>query len=444
MVMRNRFTMLAFSGCLILAAPARSRGLEPTEELGAKLFFDQELSNPPGQSCADCHDPTAGWTGPDSEVNAGPAIYPGAIATRAGNRKPPSAAYAGFNPILHRCGECSGMGGGGMGGGGMMSPGDFVGGMFWDGRAAGWLLGDPLAEQAMGPFLNPLEQANPNAKHVCLAVRRSAYVDLFIAVWGTGSLDCVKDPDGAYERIARSVAAYERSSEVNPFSSKFDVFWDNTRNARPPVPMINMMNWSRFRGKGLSDMELMGLAVFNTKGKCSECHWLQPMHGSEYPLFTDFRYHNLGMPRSPQNPFYEMPRRWNPDGKRWIDRGLGAFLATTAGSTHDFSEFAAENLGKHKTPTLRNVERRPYPEFVKAYGHNGYFKSLMEIVHFYNVRDVLPLCVGELIPGEACWPEPEVAENIDRTRLGDLGLTPSEGMALIQFLKTLDDGYVAP
>jgi cytochrome c peroxidase len=336
-----------------------------------------------------------------------------------------------------------GMGGGGMGGGGM-SPGDFVGGMFWDGRAAGWLLGDPHAEQAMGPFLNRLEQANPNAKHVCLAVRASAYLDLFVAVWGPRSLDCVKDPDGAYERIARSIAAYERSPEVNPFSSKFDAFWDAARSARPPVAMINLMNWSRFRAKGLSDVELTGLAVFNTKGRCSECHALQPMHGSAYPLFTDFRYHNLGLPKSPQNPFYAMPRKWNPDGESWVDAGLGGFLATTRGSDHDLSEFAAENAGKHKTPTLRNVNKRPDPGFVKAYGHNGYFKSLMEIVHFYNVRDVLPVCEGELVPGKTCRAEPEVAENVDRIRLGNLGLTPTEGMALVEFLKTLDDGYVAP
>jgi cytochrome c peroxidase len=188
-------------------------------------------------------------------------------------------------------------------------------------------------------------------------------------------------------------------------------------------------------------VELRGLAVFNTKGNCSQCHWLQPMHGSRYPLFTDFRYHNLGMPRSPKNPFYAMPRKWNPDGESWIDRGLGGFLATTAGSKDDYGEFATESLGKHKTPTLRNVNLRPSPEFVKAYGHNGYFKSLAEIVHFYNLRDVLPVCAGDLIAGETCWPEPEVAENVDRARLGALGLTPSEGMALIEFLKTLDDGY---
>ena len=65
------------------------------------------------------------------------AVYEGAVPGRFGNRKPPASAYAGDSPILHYDGT------------------KWVGGMFWDGRATGWTLGDPLAEQALGPFLNP-------------------------------------------------------------------------------------------------------------------------------------------------------------------------------------------------------------------------------------------------------------------------------------------------
>lgn len=333
--------------------------------------------------------------------------------------------------------------------------GSFVGGIFYDGRATGWTLGDPVAEQAQGPFLNPLEQGNPNSKHVCLNVMRTDYAVLFEQVWGPGSLDCVKDVDGTYERIARSIAAYERSAEVSQFSSKFDAFWTNSQGKMPPVPMINSMNWTRFRNRGLSDLELKGLAIFNSKGKCSTCHTLQPMHGSAFPLFTDFGYHNLGIPKNPANPFYTMPRKWNLDGEKWIDKGLGGFLAKTAGmedvsgASADYTAFAADNEGKHRTPTLRNVDKRPDDNFTKAYGHNGYFKSLQEIVHFYNLRDVLPLCTTPNPPkdamgGATCFPPPEVAENINRTQLGNLGLDPADGMALIAFLKTLSDGYVAP
>ncbi len=100
----------------------------------------------------------------------------------------------------------------------------WIGGMFWDGRATGWTLGDPLAEQAQGPFLNPLEQNLAKPRLVCLRIMISDYADLFEEVWGPGSLDCVKDVSGTYERIARSISAYEHSAEVNPFSSKYDYY----------------------------------------------------------------------------------------------------------------------------------------------------------------------------------------------------------------------------
>ena len=462
--MKTRHIVAA--GILIssLAIPGLCTALEPLEQLGKAIFFDASLSNPPGQSCASCHDPATGGTGPSSVINTEGAVEPGIVHTRSGNRKPPTVAYAGYTPILHKCGStsdsCSGSGmgngnmGGGMGngmGGGMMA-GTFAGGLFWDGRATGWSLGDPLAEQAMGPFLNPLEMNNPNAKHVCLNLLRSDYVGLFEEVWGEGSVDCVKDVEGTYERIARSIAAYERSSEVSQFSSKFDDFWRNVQAKRaqprsgiPQIWAINSMNMGKFKGLGLTDQEVAGLVIFNTKGKCSTCHILQPMHGSSYPLFTDFRYHNLGVPKNPLNPFYELPRKWNPDGVEWVDQGIGGFLAKTSGQ-NNYSPDAAENYGKHRTPTLRNVDMRPAPDFVKAFGHNGYFKSLPEIIHFYNLRDILPVCDSPNPPldsmgGATCFPPPEVAENINHTDMGALGLTPQEGMALILFLKTLTDGY---
>ncbi|MEW6520724.1 MAG: cytochrome c peroxidase [Thermodesulfobacteriota bacterium] len=435
--------------CLLLAngAAAAAAELSPVESLGRMLFFDDALSSPAGQSCADCHDPQVGWTGPDAAINAAGAVVEGAVTGRFGNRKPPSAAYAGFNPILHMCGE---LGGGGMGGGGgaQNCGNGFGGGLFWDGRATGWTLGDPLAEQAMGPFLNPLEMNNPDAMSVCLKVSESAYADLFEEVWGEDSLECEGNAEAAYKLIARSIAAYERSAEVNPFSSKFDSFWRQLQRARmkgvqiPPVASINMMNMAKFKRYGLNDTELMGLVVFNTKGKCSVCHLLEPRHGSQYPLFTDFMYHNLGIPANPENPFYTMPPEWNPAGPEWVDYGLGGFLATTAdaqdamGRLRDYTAYAPENDGRHRTVTLRNVDKRPSPDFVKSYGHNGFFKNLMQIVHFYNCRDVPfePQCTMQ-----PPFPAPEVPENVNTTDMGDLGLTQMEGMALVKFMATLTD-----
>jgi cytochrome c peroxidase len=365
--------------------------LTPEEELGKMLFFDSNLSTPPGQACAVCHAPEVGFTGPDSAINAAGSVYPGAVHTRFGNRKPPNSSYGGESPVLFYddIDEV------------------WIGGMFWDGRATGWTLGDPLAEQAQGPFLNPLEQNNPNPKSVCLKVRASSYSMLFEDVWGPGSLDCVRDVAGTYEKIARSIAAYEKSEEANPFTSKYDAFLAGQAT--------------------LTQEETWGLELFEGKAMCSACHLSDPGPNGEPPLFTDFTYDNLGVPKNPANPFYGMPRKWNPDGANWVDYGLGGFLMS-AGFDEDVYE---PELGKHKVPTLRNVDLRPYAGFVKAYGHNGYFQSLEEITHFYNTRDVDPM-----------WPDPEVSMNVNEDELGNLGLTLEEEAAIVAFMKTLSDGYM--
>ncbi len=121
---------------------------------------------------------------------------------------------------------------------------------------------------------------------------------------------------------------------------------------------------------------------------------------------------------------------------------LGGFL----GSRDDFKAFAEENVGKHKVPTLRNADKRPSEGFAKAYGHNGYFKSLKGIVHFYNTRDVKPRCTDPFtLEADAlamgCWPEPEVPEEVHDEQLGNLHLTDAQEDAIVAFLKTLSDGY---
>jgi len=357
---------------LVVTGASAQETLSPNEELGKKLFFDTNLSTPSGLACAGCHGAEVGYTGQDAAINAGGAVYEGAMAGRFGNRKPPSAAYAGDSPILHRDGTT------------------WVGGMFWDGRATGGTLGDPLAEQAQGPFLNPLEQNNYSAQVVIDKVLASNYKHLFLQV-------CA-DSNKYYDCIGRAIAAYERSAEVNQFTSKYDY-------------------WVKGQTK-LSVQEQNGLELFNGKAKCANCHVA--------PNFTDFTYDNLGVPRNPLNPFYNEPE-WNPAGAAWVDTGLGGFLKAAGYSATDYMA----ELGKHKVPTLRNVDLRPTKHFIKAYGHNGYFKSLEEIVHFYNTRDV----------SGAGWPLPEVATNINRIEMGNLGLTYGEELDIVAFLTTLSDGY---
>ncbi len=153
-------------------------------------------------------------------------------------------------------------------------------------------------------------------------------------------------------------------------------------------------------------------------------------------LFTDFTFDNLGIPINPLNPaFIE-------DG--FVDYGLGGFLEGSG--REDWEALADDFMGMQKVPTLRNVDLRPHEDEIKAFGHNGYFKSLREIVHFYNTRDVKPTCPGNYTSEEAiladCWPAPEVMENVNTAELGDLRLTFEDEMAIVAFLKTLSDGFV--
>jgi hypothetical protein len=185
------------------------------------------------------------------------------------------------------------------------------------------------------------------------------------------------------------------------------------------------------------------LELFNGKGMCSACHVSEPGASGEPPVFTDFTYDNLGLPRNPENPFYTSP--FNPEGAAWIDPGLGGFLASVGYYPVELSQ---PEMGKQKVPTLRNVDLRPYPGFVKAYGHNGFFKSLEGIVHFYNTRDVKDACPAGYTEAQAldadCWPSPEVAENVNTSELGNIGLTPDEEAAIVAFMKTLSDGFILP
>ncbi|GKT09905.1 cytochrome-c peroxidase [Desulforhabdus sp. TSK] len=372
--------VLALMSAAVLLLVATGAFAQPTltsqEQLGKNLFFDTKLSLNENQSCATCHAPESGWTGPDEAINVDGAVYEGSIPGAFGDRKPPSAAYGGDSPILYYDGT------------------KWVGGMFWDGRATGWTLGDPLAEQAKGPFLNPKEQAIPDAAALVAKVQASEeYADLFAQQCpGTDTAEL-------YNCIGRAIAAYERSSEVSPFTSKYDY-------------------WLKGMAK-LTAQEHLGRALFQGKAKCSACHIIK----GKQPLFTDFTYDNLGIPKNPLNPA-------TIADPSWADPGLGGFLESLKKPEINYMA----EWGKHKVPTLRNVDLRPSERFVKAYGHNGYFKSLEEIVHFYNTRDV---------PG-AGWPVPEVAQNVNTAEMGDLGLSPREEAAIVAFMKTLSDGYVLP
>ncbi len=301
-------TILLFAGTVGMVSAA---GLTKTEQLGKIMYQDKDFSFNKTQSCQTCHHHITGFADPTNSRDPYYTVVSlGDDGVSLGGRNAPTSAYAGYSPVLQQD-----------------STGEYFGGMFWDGRATGWTLGDPLAEQAQGPPLNPVEMNMPDKEAVVQAVRESNYLNLFYQVFGMGSLDNV---DLAYDNIAGAIAAYERSKEVQRFSSRFD------------------------QGQ-LNAQEQNGMALFAIN--CAQCHSMKDETGKG-PLFTQYGYANMGIP---VNPLLASNER---------DLGLGGFL-----------EDPAQN-GKFKVPTLRNIA------LTAPYGHNGYFPTLKDIVSFKNTRDV--------------------------------------------------------
>ena len=338
--------------------------LSPKQQLGKMLFFDKNLSTPQGQACSDCHAPESGFSNPDRTL----PVSRGVKTDRFGNRNDLTAAYVADIPEFHYDDDEEA----------------YVGGTFWDGRAA------DIVEQAKGPFLNILEMANPDEQAVVDEVKNSLYASLFKSVYGNNSLENTLD---AYNMIADAIAEYERSPELNKFNSKYDLY---------------------LRGElALTEQEKNGLSIFEDKGECAECHPNGLREGGSHPLFTDYTYDNLGVPKNAVNPYLYLPEDLNPDGACYIDLGLGGVVKKP------------EENGKFRVPTLRNVSN------TAPYMHNGLFSSLREVVIFYNTRDTGP------------WSPPEVRENVNYDELGNLGLTAREIDDLVAFLETLTDDYTA-
>jgi cytochrome c peroxidase len=417
--------------------------------LGKLLLFDKRLSVHQNEACSFCHTPETGFTGPIQSLNETTVSYPGSVRTRFSNRKPQSYMYAPFAPVLHY----------------NATQGDFVGGNFWDMRASGYRLQNPSAEQAQGPPTNPVEMGLPDSACVAYRLSNAPYRKLFETVWGADAFTIhwprnvekvcsTPGPppaddqfpvhlspadraraDHVYDGFGLAISAYELSPEVSPFTSKYDSV--------------------QAEKDQFTAQEKLGYELFRGKARCNECH--RDGGPGEEPLFTDFTSSNIGVPRnSGLQIYYEGrpdQRGYSPNlaGAGYVDTGVGSFLRTLQSDSNQLNpdsgwiKLAPKFDGKFQVPTLRNVDMRPTPNFVKAYMHNGYFKNLKEVVHFYNTRDVLPKCkAGDSGEKVICWPEAEDSTNLNKRQLGNLKLTEQEEDALVAFLKTLTDGYVAP
>ncbi|MEG2336464.1 MAG: cytochrome c peroxidase [Bacteroidales bacterium] len=352
------FTMMACN-------PSHQVKLSPIEKLGKKIFFDENLSEPIGQSCATCHTATKGFADRENR-----AISEGAVIGLFSKRNAPTIAYSAFVPSRYYDKVDS----------------TYVGGLFWDGRV------NSLEVQARNPFVNLLEMGNLSDSMLVQKLKKADYYGDFVALFGKST-----NVGKTFDQICDALAAYQRSAEINSFSSKYDAYLDGKVK--------------------LSKEEMEGLVLFSDakRAKCAECHILEADPRAKKVLFTDHTYDNLGIPKNLENPFYQIPKVHNPQGQAFIDFGLGEIVKNEN-----------EN-GKFRVPTLRNIAQSA------PYGHNGYFKTLEEIVHFYNVRD---------LPNQ--FPVAEYPNTVNTAELGDLKLSLQEEKAIVSFMKTLSDGYIVP
>lgn len=361
-----------------VAAPPLERAQDSVRlaALGERLFFENDLSMKGTQSCATCHDPARAFTDP-REGRAGLAVSLGDDGESHGDRNTPTLAYASFSPEFHQT-----------------ASGDWKGGQFWDGRAAN------LREQAGQPMLNPVEMAMPDRETV--AARLAADPDYraeFEALWGPGTLD---DPDRAFEAAAEALAAYQQTPEFAPFDSRYD-------------------RWLRGEEK-FTAQEEFGHTVFIT-WNCRLCHMSRKQGVSETETFTNYEYHNIGVPVN------DAARDASGLGEQHVDLGL---------SQHPGIDDPAQD-GRFKVPSLRNVA------VTGPYMHNGVFEDLRTAVVFYNKYTSRRTAAGINPETGKDWGAPEVAANLSLTEL-ESGLMVDDARvdALVAFLETLTDRRYEP
>ena len=480
-----------------IAAEITDNQLTKIELLGKYVFFDK-ISEPSRMACVTCHDPNTGSTGSVSGVNLHQVAITGANPHTVGNLKPPTNAYASLINPFQVCGH-----GGFLGG-----LTNYCGGNFWNGRAEGNQpavsptgatkhIGDevfyktggepipgypvypgpispddkykryfgPTADQALNPMPNPVEQ-NILRQSVCQQVKNAKYAPLYKQVWGV-DIDCsdaavsISAPDVgsekafdvSFKRIMLAVCAWQDSADLNSFSSKRDIALSQDADGKFPLDGFTAQE---NRGHDLFYATRFSPLPDGKFGNCAFCHSDNPVlpgpgkkdDGTEpFQLYSAQDYHNIGTPRNP-----EIPKTFDKNGN-FIDPDLGMTGHLPLDST--LSPPRPYPPGFFKTPTLRNVDKRKDNWFIKAYTHNGWFKSLESIVHFYNTAAVglktandfgITQCADNIATAKDalahnCWPEPAYGGGGIPFLVGDLRLSKEDEAAIVAYLKTLTDTH---
>lgn len=377
---RTTEPLLILGVIALLGAVSVAEGLDDSAEqgidkagLGQVLFFDVNLSKNRTQSCATCHNPAHGFVD-NRETAVGTAVSLGDDGKSLGDRNAPTASYASFAPRFQR-----------------NKAGDYKGGQFLDGRESN------LAGQAGGPPLNPVEMAMPDKALVVERLKENAlYLKSFKDLFGD---DVFSQTDAVYQAMTESIAAFEKTKLFSPFDSKYD------RYIKGEVK--------------LTKQESLGESLFFSQQftNCNRCHQIKAFPGSYNETFTNYEYHNLGVPVN------KALRVANGKGDDFVDHGL---------LEHPEIDDPKQD-GKFKVSTLRNIA------VTGPYMHNGVFKDLRTVVLFY---DKFNNSTRTLNPETGKpWATPEVDKNLalEDEEFDGPALKDSEVDALVAFMKTLTD-----
>ena len=368
-------TSLLFSVCSIYAGElSKSEGDKQKIQLGQQLYFDQNLSLNRTQSCATCHAPEHGFVDQQQTPFEG-AVSLGDDGISFGDRSAPTAAYANQIPVFHQ-----------------RKDGEYIGGQFWDGRE------DDLKGQAGGPPLNPIEMGMPDKAAVLARIKENeTYLTNFKKVYGQHVLN---SPEAAYLAIAESIAAFEKTDFFSSFDSKYD---------------------RHLKGEyELTEQEDLGMTLFFSEqfSNCNHCHQLNSRPATAKETFSDYTYHNIGVPVN------IAVRKYNNSPEGYRDLGL---------YNHPDVD-NPETIGKFKVPTLRNVA------VTGPYMHNGVFQELETVMAFYNKYNTKNK-KRQINPETAeSWAAPEISENISLDELqSGPALDDKRIDAIVSFLKLLTD-----
>lgn len=277
--------------------------------LGSRLFSEVRLSATGDVSCATCHVAEKAFTDSPLQVSEG-------IRKLTGTRNAPTVVNAAYNKT-----------------------------QFWDGRSPS------LEDQAMHPFVNPVEMALPNHDALLEVLRGDkAYAKSFREVFG------VRPDEITMKEVTMAIAAFERTQVAG--NSPFDRWY--------------------FAGEAnaISAQAKRGFATFLGNGRCVSCHTIE----QDFAVFTDHSFHNIGIGiNNIQAKVPELARAFQVAKNAGVD--VDVAVLGDADTSH-LGRFAVDDqfssMGSFKTSTLRNIA------VTAPYMHDGSLKTLREVVEHYN------------------------------------------------------------